>query len=127
MKASALRTAVADANERALAAIARGLAWTSLTPEQLAALTSEEAGGGLTLETTAGEAFFRYYPAEAINQHDYLSGWLHVRFKDVARAVASSTLDHERLNRFSGKYNFMGLNSVALPGCIEALARLAPR
>jgi hypothetical protein len=122
MKISAVQRGLKAADEHALHAIACGLAWANLKIADLERIKTD----GIMLDTIAGPAFFRYYQAEQLNRVTFMSGWLHVRFDDVARAKNVPAISQQRLNPFSGKYNFPNLDSSGAMHCETELARLAP-
>lgn len=122
MKITAVQRRLNTADDLALHAIACGLAWAGLKIADLNRLKTD----GLKLETAAGPAFFRYSPAEQVNRATIVYGWLHVRFDDVARAKGAATVSRQRLNPFSGKYNFASLDAAGAMECESALAKLAP-
>src|SRR5690348_16997918 len=113
MKISAVQRSLKAADEHALHAIACGLAWANLKIADLERIKTD----GIMLDTVAGPAFFRYYPAERLNRATFMSGWLHVRFHDVARAKNVTAISQPRLNPFSGKYNFPNLDSAGAMQC----------
>lgn len=122
MKISAVQRGLKAADEHALHAIACGLAWANLKITDLERIKTD----GIVLDTVAGRAFFRYYPAEQLNRVTFMSGWLHVRFEDVVRAKSAPAVSQQRLNPYSGKYNFPNLDSSGAMHCETELARLAP-
>lgn len=120
MKTSAVQRSLKATDELALHAIACGLAWANLKTADFERMKR----CGIELDTACGPAFFRYYPAERLNRVTSLPGWLHVRFTDVKRA--REALAPKRLNPYSGKYNFMGLDAAGAMACESELAKLAP-
>lgn len=119
---SKVQQSIKALNEHALHAIACGLAWANVTLDDMRRLQDE----GLTLDTIAGPAFFRFYPAERTGRTGYLNPWLHVRFQDVDRAKNNPAVGQQRLNPYSGKYNFMGLDVRGSMGCETELRWLSP-